>query len=94
MNQISPRVFETIALRSVLILFEGNYSGVLEPGRHYIALKKDGSNLRDVFAQLQDGRIVDNVSDRAYSDIISSEKYSYKKFVGRIDQELEKDMLQ
>jgi hypothetical protein len=93
MNQISPRVFETIALRSVLILFEGNYSGVLEPGRHYIALKKDGSNLRDVFAQLQDGKIVDNVSDRAYSDIISSEKYSYKKFVGRIDQELEKELL-
>jgi hypothetical protein len=93
MNQISPRVFETIALRSVLILFEGNYSGVLEPGRHYIALKKDGSNLRDVFAQLQDGKIVDSISDRAYSDIISSEKYSYKKFVGRIDQELENELL-
>src|SRR5437879_10249656 len=30
MNQISPKVFEAIACRSALVLFEGRYSDVLE----------------------------------------------------------------
>ena len=41
LNQISPRCFEAAALRTVMILFEGNYSGILKPNRQYIPLKKD-----------------------------------------------------
>src|SRR5438309_551145 len=29
MNQVSPRVFEAVALRTGLVLFEGTYSGVV-----------------------------------------------------------------
>ena len=38
---MSPRVFEAAAVRSCQILFEGRYSGILEPMVHYIPLKKD-----------------------------------------------------
>ncbi|WP_204348808.1 hypothetical protein, partial [Klebsiella pneumoniae] len=31
LNQLSPRVFEAAALQTLLIMYEGQYSGVLKP---------------------------------------------------------------
>jgi hypothetical protein len=89
MNQISPRVFEAIAMRTALVLFEGVYSGVLEPGRHYLPLKKDGSNLDEVIAQLRNGELVDALTERAWHDIIGSGRYSYSAFVAQVDEIIE-----
>lgn len=85
MNQISPRAFEAIALRTVLVLFAGSYSGLLQPGKHYIALDKDGSNLAQVFATLHDGAALDAMVERAYADIIASGIASYPSFISRVD---------
>lgn len=90
MNQVSPRVFEAIASRTVLVLFEGNYSGVVLPGLHYIPLKRDGSNLEEVFALLKDAAYVEKIADRAYQDIIASGKYSYQSFVRMVDEQIVK----
>jgi hypothetical protein len=92
MNQISPRVFETIAARTVLVLFEGKYSGILSEGLHYISLKKDGSNIEEVFALLHDGKYVDEITDRAYSDIIDSGKYTYKVFIEMVDRQIDQSI--
>lgn len=89
MNQISPRVFEAIAARTVLVLFDGDYSGVVKPGEHFIPLNKDGSNLTEVISFLQDEDYVDAMAERAYQDVIASGKYSYKSFVAKIDDEIE-----
>ncbi len=89
MNQISPRVFEAIALRTVLVLFEGQYSGILEPDRHYIALRKDGSNLEDVFRQLSDLQHVDSLARLAYDELIASGRFSYSNFVTQVDSQLQ-----
>ena len=89
MNQVSPRIFEAIASRTVLVLFEGEYSGVITPGVHFIPLKKDGSNLDEVFRLLADGNYVDTMAERAYQDIIVSGKYSYQSFVRLVDKEIE-----
>lgn len=90
MNQISPRVFEAIASRTILVLFEGEYSGVIRPGEHFIALKKDGSNLADVIQSLQNNEYIDAMADRAWTDVIESGKYSYKSFVSMVDKELQR----
>jgi len=90
MNQISPRAFESIAYRTVLVLFEGNYSGVLKPWEHFIPLKKDGSNLDAVFRLLHDNDFVDAMADRAYKDIIMGGAYSYEECVKAIDNAFEK----
>jgi hypothetical protein len=89
MNQISPRAFESISLRTVLVLFEGSYSGVLEPWKHYLPLRKDGSNLEEVFAALADGQLVDTMAARAFDDIVASGRYSYASWVRMVDGELE-----
>lgn len=89
MNQVSPRVFEAISLRTVLVLFEGGYSGVVEPWKHFIPLRKDGSNLDEVFRHLADGAFVDAMAERAYEDVIASGRFGYPAFVRMADRELE-----
>lgn len=93
MNQISPKVFEAIRLRTALILFDGSYSGVVQPDIHFISLKKDFSNIDEVFQKLQDDEYVKALTDRAYEDVVASGKYSYKCFVEGIDSDIEQRVL-
>jgi glycosyltransferase involved in cell wall biosynthesis len=86
MNQVSPRVFEAIACRTPLILFEGEYSGVVRPGEHYLALKKDFSNADQVLNKLADIDELKLMSERAYRDVIASGRYSYRNFVAKVDE--------
>jgi hypothetical protein len=88
MNQLSPRVFEAIASRTVLVLFEGAYSGAITPWEHFIPLKKDGSNLDEVFQKLADNDFIDWLADNAYSHVIASGNYSYRSFVQFFDTEI------
>lgn len=84
-NQISPRLFEAIALRTGLLLFEGEYSGVLTPWSHYIPLKKDFSNLDEVLAVVQDIPAIDAMVERTWRDVVLSGRYSFSAYVARVD---------
>ena len=89
MNQISPKFFEFIAARTALILFEGDYSGVLVPHRHYFPLKKDYSNLDEILTKLDDLPLLKEMTGRAYDEVVASGRYSYRAFVRKIDDVLE-----
>lgn len=89
MNQISPKIFEAIASRTVLVLLEGRYSGLLTPGVHYIPLRKDGANLREVHAILENSNYIDQMAEKAYQDIILSGSYTYKEFVRLVDDKVD-----
>ena len=85
LNQISPRCFEAAALRTGMILFEGEYSGVLTAWQHYIPLRKDFSNIDEVVETLRDDRRIQAIADRAYEEVALNPKYSYRTFVARFD---------
>lgn len=85
LNQISPRCFEAAALRTPMVLFEGNYSGILQPSRHYIALRKDFSNIGEVIAAIKDVEFLQQMADRTYREIARNDAYSYASFVHRFD---------
>ncbi|AZW19857.1 hypothetical protein CS345_00700 [Bordetella bronchiseptica] len=93
MNQISPKIFEAIRLRTALVLFEGEYSGALTPGVHYIALSQDYANIDEVFARLQDLDFLERMTERAYEDIVASGRYSYRSFVEGVDADIEQRWL-
>jgi hypothetical protein len=78
-------MFEAISFKTALVLFEGEYSGVLQPLVHYIPLKKDFSNVDDVLSRLKCDDYLQELTDRAYSDIIGSDRFSYKSFVKDFD---------
>jgi len=85
---ISPRHFEAAAFRICQVLFEGEYSGVLQPMTHYLPLKKDFSNFDQVVEWLGDGRLRAEIIENAHRDLIRSGRYSYERFVQGMDEEL------
>jgi hypothetical protein len=78
---LSPRHLEACATRTCQILVSGQYNGVLQPGRHYLELKPDFSNLDDVLAQLGDPRLRQELTERAYEEVVASGRFSYRRFV-------------
>jgi hypothetical protein len=88
---ISPRHFEAAAFRVVQVLYEGHYSGVLEPDVHYLPLAKDWSNFEEILARLNDPSVRRELTDRAYDDLIASGRYSYREFITEFDLYLRKE---
>ncbi|HEV2974544.1 MAG TPA: hypothetical protein VGX69_06055 [Solirubrobacteraceae bacterium] len=85
---ISPRHFEAAAFRICQVLFEGQYSGVLEPMVHYVPLKKDFSNFEEVIELIGDKRLREQIAENAHRDLIRSGTYSYERFVAGVDDDL------
>ncbi len=85
-NVVSPRVFECAALRTAMVLFPGRYSHVLQPWVHYIPLAKDFSNMAEVVENLRDTEFLRNMTERAYTDLITSGRYSYRAFIDEFDE--------
>ena len=77
----SPRHFEAAALGVCQILYEGAYSGVMEPMRHYIPLKKDFSNFDEVLERFRDDEVRRELTENSRRDLIESGTYSYRRIV-------------
>jgi hypothetical protein len=85
---ISPRHFEAAALRVCQVLYEGRYSGALEPMVHYIPLAKDFSNLDAVLELIRDPDVRRELTENAHRDLIASGDWSYAKLIDRVDETL------
>jgi hypothetical protein len=87
--QISPRCFESAAVRTLMILYEGEYSGLLVPWRHYVPLKKDHSNMDEVVAVLRDPARLGAITEAAFREVACAEQNSFPAFVRKVDEMLE-----
>ena len=63
------------------VLLEGDYNGILLPEVHYIAVKKDYSNLDRVLLTMRDEQARQAIVRRAYQDIVASGAWTYGRFV-------------
>lgn len=78
-NVISPRAFESAALKTLMILYPGEYSGILQPWKHYIPLAHDHSNMQEVVEALRDKQLYTQIVETTYNDLIMSNEYGYNK---------------
>lgn len=85
MNQVSPRVFEAAALKTVMVLYEGEYSNVLKPWLHYIPLKKDFSNIDQVLDYLKDDEKLQKMADQTFDEIALNNDCSFRSFISKFD---------
>jgi hypothetical protein len=85
---LGPRHLEAAAFGVCQILFEGEYSGAMRPGVHYIPLAKDFSNVDEVVRAVRDPAVRRRITARAHADLIASGRYSYASFVREFDQAL------
>jgi hypothetical protein len=90
---VTPRILECIATKTALVLYEGNYSGILDPHRHYIPLKRDGSNMSEVGALLHNSDYLQKMTERAYSEVLVREDLSQKFYVRKIEQVLQNQFI-
>jgi hypothetical protein len=69
---ISPRHLEAVITKTAQVLVEGRYSGVLEPERHYIPVRRDLANVDEALERLRDVEAVEAMAERAYEDVYLS----------------------
>lgn len=90
----TPRLFEAMALRTAMVLFPGDYEGILEPWRHYLPLDRDFSNGSDIAACIRDDALLEKLVDQAFHDVIAPGRFSYRHFVAAFDAALDTSLEQ
>jgi hypothetical protein len=55
-------------------------------------LKKDFSNIKEVFEKIKDDNLIKNIASTAYNEVICPGLYSYKKFIYDFDETIDKNI--
>ncbi len=77
-KSISSRHFEPIGTHTCQLLLEGKYNGILEPEKHYIAVKKDLSDLVEAIKRWQDVAYRQSIVHQAYEYVMSRHTYGHR----------------
>lgn len=75
---ISSRHFEPIGTKTCQILIEGDFNGVLKADVHYIAVKKDLSNIDDVVRRFKDEEYRREMVERTYEYVLAEHTYRHR----------------
>jgi hypothetical protein len=75
---ISSRHFDAIGTKTCQIMFPGEFSGILKPDIHYIALNKDFSNIDEVIEKFFNDDYRLNMINNAYEFCIENHLYSHR----------------
>ncbi|MDC1497054.1 hypothetical protein N8143_03515 [Pelagibacteraceae bacterium] len=85
-KNLTPKLLEAIASKTALILYPGKYNGILSPGRHYIELKRDLSNIDVVLEKIKDTSKLQKMVNLTHDEILNSERLTFRYFVRKIDE--------
>ncbi len=83
-SAVSPRLFEAATAGCCQILVEGTYLDVLKPYEHYIPLRRDCSNLDEVFELLMDENGAQRRAAAAYAVLVESPRYRSSHLVAQV----------
>jgi hypothetical protein len=86
---ISPRHLEAVVTGTAQILVEGRYSGVLEPGRHYIPVRRDFGDLDEALERVRDRRLLDRLTRQAYADVYESGRFGSSRLTKTLERILD-----
>ena len=87
--QISPRHFEAAATYTLQIMYEGEYSGIFIPWRHYLPLRRDFTNLPEIIEFLRNEERSTDMIQAARREIIDTATNHYETFVTKVEDEIE-----
>jgi hypothetical protein len=75
---ISSRHFEPIGTKTCQVLLEGHYNGILAADEHYIAVRKDLSNIDDAVRRFKDESYRRAMVDRTYDYAMAAHTYGHR----------------
>ena len=90
-SAISPRCFEAAALRTLMVMYPGEYNGLLEPGRHYALLRPDHANLEEVVETIRSPALARPIIERAYREIACSDSLSFAALGRHLDRVIDEE---
>lgn len=79
LRALSPRHLEAAACGVAQVLVEGDYSGVLEPGRHYLPVRRDLANLEDQLEHALADATTISLVRAARADLFSDDRLSWNR---------------
>lgn len=86
---LSPRHLEACLTRTGQILVEGDYGGVLRPWEHYLPVKRDLSDLPQRLQLVADEQLREEMTERAYREVVASGKYTNEHLRQRVESSLQ-----
>jgi spore maturation protein CgeB len=75
---ISSRHFEPIGTKTCQILLAGEYNGILQPERHYIAVRKDLADIADAIERFKDENYRRRIVEQSYEDVLNHHTYRHR----------------
>jgi hypothetical protein len=75
---ISSRHFEPVGTMTCQLLIEGRYNDILQAGRHYIAVKRDLSNIQEAIRQFKDVAYRTLIVRQAYEHVRAAHTYAHR----------------
>jgi spore maturation protein CgeB len=75
---ISSRHFEAIGAQTCQLLLEGRYNDILIADQHYIAVKKDYSNIDDAVARFKDSDYRAQMVTKTYEYVLANHTYAHR----------------
>lgn len=81
LKNFTPRIFEAIICKSCLVLVEGEYNGLLKKDINYIPIKKDFSNIEEVYDKIRNVELCKKIAEYNYKTVITSGDFTYEKFI-------------
>jgi hypothetical protein len=92
MNVISPRCFEAAALRTLMIMYDGDYGGILEAGQHYVRLQQDHSNMEEIVHILKSPALAKPIIQSAYDEIALSGRWSHRQLTEHVSRVMREEI--
>ena len=84
-HTLTPRCFEAVCCRSLLVMYPGEYSGLLQPDIHYFQLDPSLSNLADLTSLLSSTERLESIVQSAHHQIFSNPNNFHSTYVKRLD---------
>jgi hypothetical protein len=75
---LTARHFDAIGTKTVNIMLEGKYNGVLLPDKHFIAVKRDLSNLEEAMEKFRDDDYCQKLVDGALEDSLANHTFRHR----------------
>jgi spore maturation protein CgeB len=75
---ISSRHFDAVGTRTCQVMLEGRYNDILKPDEHFIALRRDFSNIDDAMERFRDTTYRQAMVDRTYEYVMAQHTYRHR----------------
>ena len=90
LSDISPRNIEAGITKTLQVLIDGEYGGILKKGKDYFSLNEDLSNTEELIQLLNDPKKIEKITKSCYNSIKNSKTLNSDILIKKIEKHIAK----